>query len=342
MQILSGDIGGTNTRFALYQVTPDSPLRLRLQETYPSQSYDTIEAVLQRFLTHTSGGGIDCACFGIAGPVIDQVCETTNLPWRVSANQINERFNFKQTRLINDLEANAWGIETLEQKDFFTLSHGAENARGNRSIIAAGTGLGEAGLYWDGERYHPFPSEGGHSDFSPSTPLEFGLFQSLQKEQGQVSWEDLVSGPGLEAIYDYLQGLHNQTTPDWLSKRMEKIGKAPAISDAGLNATDTLCHESLELFSRLYAREAGNHALKIMATGGVYLGGGIAPQILPMLQQDFFMEMFIAKGPMRKIMQSMPVKVILNDKTALYGATNYAVSLLGNDQTHDRIEITDS
>jgi glucokinase len=328
MQILAGDIGGTNTRLALYQVTPDSPLQLCLQESYPSQSYNTIEAVLQRFLTHISGGEIHSACFGIAGPVIDQECETTNLPWRVSANLINKQFNFKQTRLINDLEANAWGIETLEQKDFLTLNQGAETARGNRSIIAAGTGLGEAGLYWDGQRHHPFPSEGGHSDFSPSTPLEFELFQSLQQKHQQVSWEDLVSGPGLEAIYDFLQGRHNQSIPDWLSKQMQKTGKAPAISDAGLEATDPVCQESLALFTRLYAREAGNHALKIMATGGVYLGGGIAPRILPMLQQDFFMETFVAKGPMRKIMQAMPVKVILNDKTALYGAANYAMDLL--------------
>jgi glucokinase len=328
MQILAGDIGGTNTRLALYQVTPDSPPRPCLQETYPSQSYVSIEAVLQRFLTHTSGREIECACFGIAGPVIDQVCETTNLPWRVSARLINDQFNFKLTRLINDLEANAWGIDTLERKDLLILNQGAEKAQGNRSIIAAGTGLGEAGLYWDGERHHPFPSEGGHSDFSPSTPLEFGLYQSLQKAHQQVSWEDLVSGPGLEAIYDYLQKQHHQSTPDWLSKQMEKIGKAPAISDAGLDETDPVCHESLKLFTRLYAREAGNHALKIMATGGVYLGGGIAPRILPMLQQDFFMETFVAKGPMRKIMQAMPVKVILNDKTALLGAANHAMSLL--------------
>lgn len=330
MRILAGDIGGTHTRLALYEATSESSLRLCLQESYPSQSYQAIESVLQDFLTHTPGD-IDYACFGIAGPVIDQVCETTNLPWIVSARLINDRFSFKQTRLINDLEANAWGIATLDERDLFTLSHGAENARGNCSIIAAGTGLGEAGLYWDGERHHPFPSEGGHSDFSPTTPLEFGLFQSLQKKHAQVSWEDLVSGPGLEAIYDYLQQMHGVSTPNWLSDEMDRKGRAPTISHAGLEATDPVCRESLELFTRLYAREAGNHALKIMATGGVYLGGGIAPRILPMLREGFFMETFIAKGAMRKIMQAMPVKVILNDKTALYGATNYALHLFAPD-----------
>ncbi|MEW8026747.1 MAG: glucokinase [Candidatus Thiodiazotropha sp.] len=327
MQILAGDIGGTNTRLALYQASPESTLNLLLQEIYPSQSYHSIEAVLQHFLALTSTREIDRACLGIAGPVIDQVCETTNLPWRVSASRINGQFGFKQTRLINDLEANAWGIETLDDKDFLTLSHGADKAVGNRSIIAAGTGLGEAGLYWNGERYHPFPSEGGHSDFSPITPSEFGLFQTLRESYGHVSWERLVSGPGLEAIYDYLLDQRDSSTPSWLYQQMAKTGKAPAISDAGLNSTDSICRESLELFTRLYAREAGNHALKIMATGGVYLGGGIAPQILPILQEGIFMEAFIDKGPMRKVMLAMPVKVILNDKTALYGAANYAMTL---------------
>ncbi|MES9969636.1 MAG: glucokinase [Candidatus Thiodiazotropha sp.] len=325
MQILAGDIGGTNTRLALYQANPGSKLKLILTEIYPSQSYDAIEAVLQRFLSHPSARVIDSACFGIAGPVIDQVCETTNLPWRVSASRIKAEFGFKQTRLINDLEANAWGIELLEDNDFLTLSTGAGRAQGNRSIIAAGTGLGEAGLYWDGESYHPFPSEGGHSDFSPTTELEFGLFHALQKQHGHVSWENLVSGPGLEAIYDYLSIYRDRATPAWLQGQMDKLGKAQAISGAGLESSDPLCRESLELFTRLYAREAGNHALKIMATGGVYLGGGIAPQILPILQEGFFMEAFLAKGPMGKIMQTMPVKVILNDKTALYGAANYAM-----------------
>ncbi|MES9944956.1 MAG: glucokinase [Candidatus Thiodiazotropha sp.] len=325
MQILAGDIGGTNTRLALYQANAESQLELLLTETYPSQSYDSIEAVLQRFLTHPTARQIERVCFGIAGPVIDQVCETTNLPWRVSARRISEQFGFQQARLINDLEANAWGIPLLEDKDFFTLSPGAERAQGNRSIIAAGTGLGEAGLYWDGERYHPFPSEGGHSDFSPATDLEFGLFQTLQNQHGHVSWENLVSGPGLEAIYDYLSNYRDRVTPTWLQGQMDKLGKAQAISSAGLESRDPLCRESLELFTRLYAREAGNHALKIMATGGVYLGGGIAPQILPILQEGIFMEAFLAKGPMRKIMLSMPVQVILNDKAALYGAANYAM-----------------
>jgi glucokinase len=329
MQILAGDIGGTNTRLALYESGsgPESSLNPVLQKTYLSQAHESIEAVLQLFTGEHGVSEIEVACFGIAGPVIDQVCETTNLPWIVSAKEINNQFNFKQTCLINDLEATAWGIETLDEKDFFTLNPGNENAAGNCSIIAAGTGLGEAGLYWDGERHHPFSSEGGHSDFSPVTPLEFELFQALEKKHGQVSWENLVSGPGLEAIYDHLHHHWQLPTPAWLEDQIQTIGKAPAISDAGLESSDPLCRKALEIFTRMYAREAGNHALKIMATGGVYLGGGIAPRILPILREGIFMEAFIAKGPMTKVMQSMPVKVILNDKTALYGAANRAVNL---------------
>ncbi|MGD8913367.1 MAG: glucokinase [Candidatus Thiodiazotropha sp.] len=327
MQILAGDIGGTNTRLALFQATPETSLRPLLEMTYSSQSYDSIETVLQLFLAQATVTTIEAACFGIAGPVINQVCQTTNLPWRISANQIQLQFNFKQTCLINDLEANAWGIEVLDEKDFFTLSPGADNATGNRSIISAGTGLGEAALYWDGERYHPFPSEGGHTDFSPSTPFEFELFQTLKEKYGHVSWEHLVSGPGLVTIYDYLLRYRNQQTPVWLNEVMEQFGKAPAISDAALESTDPLCRETLELFTRLYGREAGNHALKIMATGGVYLGGGIAPRIMPILREGSFMEAFTNKETMRRIMLSMPVKVILNDKTALFGAANYAKNL---------------
>jgi glucokinase len=248
MQILAGDIGGTNTRLAIYQTAPGSPLNLVLQKTYHSQAHESIEAVLQQFLVQDGVSEIEIDCFSIAGPVIDQVCETTNLSWRVSVKQISNQFNFKQTCLINDLEANAWGIATLEEKDFYTLSPGDENATGNRSIISAGTGLGEAGLYWDGERHHPFSSEGGHSDFSPTTPFEFEMFQALEQKYGQVSWKNLVSGPGLETIYDYLHHQRDLPIPAWLEEQMQVIGKAPAISDAGLESTDPLCREALELW----------------------------------------------------------------------------------------------
>jgi glucokinase len=256
--------------------------------------------------------------------VVDQTCEATNLPWRISASQIQQHFDFEHCWLLNDLEANAWGIGALDAHDLAVLNTGNPEARGNASIISAGTGLGEAGLYWDGRMHRPFASEGGHTDFSPSDRLEFALLEQLAGQFGRVSWERVVSGPGLEAIYRFLRDLRSSQTPDWLAQEMRKTGVAPVVSRMALEQRDPLCVEALDLFTRLYAREAGNHALKIMATGGVYLGGGIAPQILPRLQQPDFIETFAAKGRMRPLMQAMPVKVILNDKAALLGAARFA------------------
>ncbi|MES9852751.1 MAG: glucokinase [Candidatus Thiodiazotropha sp. L084R] len=324
MQILAGDIGGTNTRLALFDTSSPTWPQATIETSYPSPAHSSIESILQQFIGQHKLKNIDQACFGLAGPVIDQVCETTNLPWRVVASNITQQFEFKQTWLLNDLEANAWGIETLNSTDIFTLNKGNNPAVGNRSIISAGTGLGEAGLHWDGNRYHPFPSEGGHTDFCPTSTLEYALYENLAAMYGHVSWERIISGPGMERLYRFICQYRSTTTPDWLQKQMESIGIAPAISRAAMDQTDPTCQETLDLFIHLYGREAGNHALKIMATGGVYLGGGIAPQILPLLKQGRFLDGFLDKGRMQQLMASMPVKIILNDKTALLGAAHYA------------------
>ena len=323
MEIVAGDIGGTNTRLALYRAEDGTGLQAIHERTFPSGDYDSLEAILERFIRE-SDLKAQRACFGVAGPVIDQTCETTNLPWRLSAAEINRQFNYQNTWLLNDLEANAWGIGALDEQDFHTLQAGNPTARGNASIISAGTGLGQAGLYWDGTFHRPFPSEGGHTDFSPATALEFALYESLAAQHGHVSWERLVSGPGLETIYDFLLTSHKTAAPDWLRNEMNEHGAAPAISRGALENRDPICLEALDLFIELYGREAGNHALKLMASGGVYLGGGIAPRILPRLAEGGFLRSFNAKGRMRHLMQAMPVKVILNDKAALLGAARFA------------------
>ncbi len=322
MQILAGDIGGTNTRLAWFD-TETHGLRPRLERTYPSPAHDSIDAILEQFLELPEIPKIELACLGVAGPVIDQVCETTNLPWRLDAAAIKQRFGFHKTWLLNDLEANAWGLETLEAEDLYTLHEGREQT-GNRSIVSAGTGLGEAGIYWDGESHIPFSSEGGHTDFSPTSPLEYALFEYLSARYGHVSWERLVSGPGIENIYEFLLMQHGLTTPEALLQRMQEIGQAPAISEAAMKDDNRLCSQTLGVFVRLYAREAANHALKIMARGGVFLGGGIAPNILPLFQQHDFVAQFQAKGRMTPLLVAMPLKVVLNDKTALLGAAYYA------------------
>ena len=324
MQILAGDIGGTNTRLALYQVHANNRLEPIKEASFPSGDFPGLEAILQRFLADSDSQAIARACFGIAGPVIDQVCEATNLPWRVSADEIRLAFGFEAVWLLNDLEANAWGIEALPVEDLFLLNPGKPQARGNRSIISAGTGLGEAGIYWDGSQYRPFSSEGGHADFSPGTPLEFELQQWLSAQFGHVSWERLVSGPGLESLYSFLLDNRRQSMPAWLNELVTQQGLAPTISQVALAAKDPICVEALDLFLTLYGREAGNHALKLMATGGVFLGGGIAPRILPRLEAGGFLAAFLDKGRMGPLMASMPIYVILNDKAALLGAARFA------------------
>jgi glucokinase len=323
MELLAGDIGGTNTRLAIYRTTAQNRYEALHEQVFPSGEFPDLESILAQFLG-TVEQRITRACFGVAGPVIDQTCDATNLPWRISATQIRQRFGFEQCWLLNDLEANAWGIGALDPQDLCVLNAGNPQARGNASIISAGTGLGEAGLYWDGRMHRPFASEGGHTDFCPSNRMEFALFEQLAEQFGRVSWERIVSGPGLETIYLFLRDYHATPTPDWLAGEMRNKGVAPVVSTMALEQRDPLCVEALDLFTRLYAREAGNHALKIMASGGVYLGGGIAPRILPRLQQPDFIQTFFDKGRMRPLMEAMPVKVILNDKAALLGAARFA------------------
>ncbi len=324
MQILAGDIGGTNTRLTLYHALSHDRLEPLREATYPSPAFAGLEAILSQFLEGQAPDRIERACFGIAGPVIDQACDATNLPWQVSAQAIKQQFNFDATWLLNDLEANAWGIEALSDKDLFLLNPGKTRTGGNRSIISAGTGLGEAGIYWDGSHYRPFPSEGGHADFSPTNLLEYELMEWLAERYGHVSWERVVSGPGLENIYQFLIGYHQTAIPNWLQAEIGQQGVAPAISAAALSSRDPVCIESLDLFIEFYAREAGNHALKIMSSGGVYLGGGIAPRISPRLKEGTFLQAFFRKGRMQPLMEAMPVNVILNDKAALMGAARFA------------------
>ena len=323
MDLLAGDIGGTNTRLAIYRTEGDCVFTPLAEKTFSSKDYNSLEDILELF-TADLKLRIQRACFGVAGPVIRQASDTTNLPWKLSAKALNHRFGFEQTWLLNDLEANAWGIGALTEHDLHTLHPGVPQAVGNASIISAGTGLGEAGLFWDGQTHRPFSSEGGHSDFSPTNKLEYALYESLAAQYGHVSWERLISGPGLVTIHSFLCRYRSALVPDWLLREMQRIGPAKAISNMALQQRDPICEEALTLFVHLYGREAGNHALKIMANGGVYLGGGIAPQILQRLQAGDFLEAFFAKGRMRHLTEAMPVKVILNDKAALLGAARFA------------------
>lgn len=314
--VLSGDIGGTKTRLAIASVAGVSVTIVREVE-FPSSAYASFETLLAEFL---ADGEIPArAAFGVAGPVSGRTVQATNLPWKIDADQLQRRFGFGSCTLLNDLEATAYGLPALGSADLLTLQQGAADSTGNEAVIAAGTGLGEAGLFWDGKRHLPFATEGGHASFAPANTLEFALLRHLQQQHQHVSWERIVSGMGIVSLHEFLRQYRRVDVPDWLLGQMQSGDQAAAISNAALAGTDPVCIETMDCFVRLYGAEASNLALKVMSRGGIYLGGGIAPKILPLLQGGNFLEAFLNKGRMRHLLEAMPVSVILNDRAALYG-----------------------
>ncbi len=285
--ILAGDIGGTHARLALFE-SEGGHLREVVGETVPSRHYQTLEEIVAKF-SATHQAKIEHACFGIAGPVRDGRSETPNLAWVVDAKQLARAAGVASLRLLNDLEANAFGIATLSEKDFTVLNPGASNASGNQAVISAGTGLGEAGLYWDGKYHRAFASEGGHCDFAPSDDVEGELLLWLRKQFGHASWERVLSGPGLYNIYRFLRDSGRGEEPKWLAEETAHADASAVISRAALENRCELCVKALDMFVSFYGAEAGNLALKIMALGGMFLGGGIAPKIASKLKQPAFM-----------------------------------------------------
>lgn len=320
--ILAGDIGGTKVNLALFNRLEKGYHSIR-SASYHSAKYGGLDKIIAEFLAAGSEKPSQ-ACFGIAGPVIDREVHTTNLPWIIRAADLEQKFDIPVVHLLNDLEANAHGIFTLEDSDFLVLQAGSLDATGNAAVIAAGTGLGEAGLFWDGKKHRPFACEGGHSDFSPRNDVDIALLVHLLKKYPAAGWEHLLSGQGLVRIHEFLREHTGIPAPAWLEQEAREEDPAAAISRAGLEGKDAVCVQAVDLFAKYYAAEAGNLALKIMATGGVYIGGGIAPKMLPALQRVDFSFHFCDKPPMEKLLRKIPIKVILNDKTALLGAAHYA------------------
>ena len=325
--VLAGDIGGTKTRLAVIEVN-GTQVRIEREADYPSRDYVAFEALLGDFLADAKSSLH--AVFGIAGPLRGRVVQTTNLPWRIDADALQRQFGFAHCTLLNDLEATAYGLPALGADDLLTLQTGAPDAGGNAAVIAAGTGLGEAGLFWDGQCHQPFATEGGHASFSPGDELEMSLLRYLQQRHRHISWERVVSGTGLLSLYKFLCLYHRVAAPQWLAEEMRGGDAAAVIAGAALSGRDKICIKTLDWFVRLYGAEAGNLALKVMSKGGLYLGGGIAPKILPLLQEGAFLDAFLNKGRMRPLLEAMPVKVILNDRAALFGAALRAAQLAGD------------
>jgi glucokinase len=321
VRVLSGDIGGTNTRLAVV-IVDGNKLRIEREQNFLSRNYTEFGDLLGDFLRNSEIP--HRAALGIAGPVRDGAAQMTNLSWRIVASKLKNEFGLESCDLLNDLEAIAWGLPSLGEDDLRTLHPGGPDVGGNRAVIAAGTGLGEAGLYWDGLQYRPFSTEGGHASFSPGDDMEMALLQHLKQVYGHVSWERVVSGPGLVSLHEFHCLYCHIPLPEWLQQEMKQGDAAAAIANAALTKRDELCVKSLDWFVRLYGAEAGNLALKVMSRGGLYLGGGIAPKILPCLQNGAFLESFFSKGRMRPLLEAMPVNVILNDRAALYGPALHA------------------
>jgi len=322
--VLAGDIGGTKTRLGTFAVEA-AGLRLLDEQSFASETAAGLEEILAEYLG-TATPGLRAACFGIAGPVTGRRVRTTNLPWVVDAGELERSTGIPTVRLINDLEATAWGVVGVGEAKVRVLAAGAPWARGNAAVIAAGTGLGEAGIFSDGEVTRPFACEGGHASFSPTDEQGDRLLAFLRRQHGTVSWERVVSGPGLADLYRFLLAEDGRALPEWFVAAAAEGDPAAAVSEAALGGTCEVAARALELFARLYGEEAGNLALKLMATGGVWVGGGIAPKILPVLEGGAFMRGFLAKGRMRPLLETMPVRVVLDDRVALLGAARCAAA----------------
>ncbi len=327
--ILAGDIGGTHARLSYYEQTADDQHFVAVHEkVYASREFRGLNEIVLQFISET-GARPGAATFGVAGPVRNGRVETSNLPWVVESSRLARDLHLDSVNLINDLEAQAWGIQCLGPSDMVALNQiSAEAPVGNQAVVAAGTGLGEAGLIWVSARqeYDIFACEGGHTDFAPRNELEIDLLRYLLARFGHVSYERIVSGPGLVNVYLFLKDSHrgNEKEPQWLRDEIAAGDPAAAISRAAVSAKAPLAEQALDLWISVYGAEAGNMALKILALGGVFLAGGIAPRILPKLSGPLFMQAFLSKGRMQAVLETIPVRVITNDKSGLLGAARYS------------------
>jgi glucokinase len=347
--ILAGDIGGTKTTLALYDWTTERTEPLRL-ESFHSADYKSLEEVLVEFLTPPKPPTpldeldtadkeaeealppvepvrLSAACFGVAGPVIENHSRTTNLPWVVDGSAIAKQFDIPRVQLLNDLEATAYGILWLRPDELEVLNPGSPpRKRQALALIAAGTGLGEGILFWDGKSYRPMPSEGGHADFAPTNDYEIDLLRYLRTQYLHVSYERVVSGPGLHAVYEFIRD-SKRNEPTWLAEKIKAGNPAAEIAAAGLQGQAEIAVQALDLFASIYGAEAGNLALKALSLDGVYVAGGIAPKIITKLKDGTFLKAFTNKGRYKRLLSTIPVKVVMNQEAGLLGAASVASAL---------------
>lgn len=325
--ILAGDVGGTKVHLALYRFQQAKLAHVR-DEKFPAQDYPDLKSIVRQFLRSSGKDQPDeivAACFGVPGPARKNVIHLTNLPWTLDSRELARELNIEHLFLINDLEANGYGIGELTPEQVFVLSEGDSGQVGNRGLVSAGTGLGEGILIWNGKNHIPMASEGGHADFAARNDIEIDLLRYLLRDVGgRVSWERVCSGIGLKNIYTFLRDEKRMEEPAWLKERMQAEDPNAVIGELGESGKNELCAKTLEIFVSAYGAETGNLALKILAHGGMYLGGGIAPKILNKMQDGTFMRAFCDKGRMSDLVANMPVRIILESRAALMGAAVYA------------------
>jgi glucokinase len=322
--ILAGDVGGTKVHLALFAFEHGQLVHIR-DERFPAHEYAGLEEIVLRFLKESANPEITAACFGVPGPVRGGRLRLTNLPWVLDSRELSATLNIVHLFLINDLEANGYGIPELTQEQIFTLNPGDPAAVGNRALVSAGTGLGEGVLVWNGKTHVPMASEGGHCDFAARSPVEVELLAWLMKKlNGRVSFERVVSGPGVTNIYTFLRDVKGMEEPAWLKERMAAEDPNAVIGEAGEAGTSELCAKTLEMFTASYGAESGNMVLKVLGTGGLYVGGGIAPKILKTMRGGAFMQAFTDKGRLSELLIHTPVHIILESRAALMGAAAFA------------------
>lgn len=317
--VLAADVGATKTNLALFKIKGNH-IDLLHEAQFKSNDYKNMIELTAVFIRDIHPLP-DSICYGVAGPVLNGHAKLSNLDWEIDSGELSDHFKIKNVYLINDLEATAYGLAMLNEKDVAIIHKGDDAGYGNAAVIAPGTGLGEAGLFWDGNYYHPFATEGGHSDFAPRNEFDFELFTFLQKKFDHVSWERLVCGPGIVNIYQFLREEKKREEPGWLKEEIMKEDAAAVISRHVLQSE--ICKETMQLFIRFLAYESANLVLKLKATGGLFIGGGIAPQIVSLFENDAFYASFCQSGRLNYLLEKVPVRIILNTKTALLGAAFY-------------------
>ncbi len=322
--ILAGDIGGTHTRLAGFE-TSGNRLESVVEKDYKSDDKTELAEIILSFI-RSEGIPARRAVLGVAGPVRGGRSKISNLNWIIDARDLKKKLNMESMGVINDLEAYAYGIDTLDSNELLSLHAGAEHAEGNMGVMAAGTGLGEAGMYWDGIQHHPFACEGGHSSFSPGNELEAELYKYLAGKFGHVSWERIISGPGLQNVYNFLRDTKKVEEPAALAAQMKGAPDVPAlISQLGTAKQSPICEKAVDLFVSIYGSEAGNCALKFLSTAGFYVGGNIAVSMMQKINSPLFLKPFMEKGRMKPLLESMPVKLVLNNSLGLVGAARFAL-----------------